>query len=57
MNCVVALINTLLVLVRLVSFGKEDAPLLFIITVDCHYSGSLKYGHLDIPAIWLGTEC
>ncbi len=26
-------------------------------TVDSRYSGSLKYGHLDIPAIWLGTEC
>ncbi len=25
-------------------------------TVDSRYSGSLKYGHLDI-AIWLGTEC
>ncbi len=25
-------------------------------TVDSRYSGSLKY-HLDIPAIWLGTEC
>ncbi len=22
-------------------------------TVDSRYSGSLKYGHLDIPAIWL----
>ena len=29
----------------------------YIDTVDSHYSGSLKYGHLDIPAIWLGTEC
>ncbi len=28
-----------------------------IYTVDSRYSGSLKYGHLDIPAIWLGTEC
>ncbi len=26
-------------------------------TVDSRYSSSLKYGHLDIPAIWLGTEC
>ncbi len=26
-------------------------------TVDSRYSDSLKYGHLDIPAIWLGTEC
>ncbi len=26
-------------------------------TVDSRCSGSLKYGHLDIPAIWLGTEC
>ena len=26
-------------------------------TVDSRYSGSLKHGHLDIPAIWLGTEC
>ncbi len=26
-------------------------------TVDSRYSGSLKYGHLDIPAIWLDTEC
>ena len=26
-------------------------------TVDSRYSGSLKYGHLDIPAIWFGTEC
>ena len=26
-------------------------------TVDSRYSGSLKYGHLDIPAIWLSTEC
>ena len=26
-------------------------------TVDSRYSGSLKYGHLDILAIWLGTEC
>ncbi len=25
-------------------------------TADSRYSGSLKYGHLDIPAIWLGTE-
>ena len=25
-------------------------------TVDSRYSGSLKYGHLDIPAIWLGTR-
>ncbi len=28
-----------------------------VYTVDSRYSGSLKYGHLDIPAIWLGTEC
>ncbi len=26
-------------------------------TVGSRYSGSLKYGHLDIPAIWFGTEC
>ena len=26
-------------------------------TVDSRYSGSLKYGHLDIPAIWFGMEC
>ncbi len=26
-------------------------------TVDCRYSSSLKYGHLDIPAIWFGTDC
>ncbi len=26
-------------------------------SIDSRYSGSLKYGHLDIPAIWLGTEC
>ncbi len=26
-------------------------------TVDSRYSGSQKYGHLDIPAIWFGTEC
>ena len=25
-------------------------------TVDSRYSSFLKYGHLDIPAIWLGTE-
>ncbi len=25
--------------------------------VDSRYSGSLKYGHLDIPTIWFGTDC
>ncbi len=31
--------------------------IIHVYTVDSRYSGSLKYGHLDIPAIWLGTEC
>ncbi len=26
-------------------------------TVDSRYSGPLKCGHLDIPAVWFGTEC
>ncbi len=26
-------------------------------TVDSRYFGSLKCGHLDIPAIWFGKEC
>ena len=44
----------------------ENKPKLPIITIllkiecsiiDSRYSGSMKYGHLDILAIWLGTEC
>ena len=27
------------------------------VTVGSRYSGSLKYVHLDIPAIWFGTDC
>ncbi len=42
---------------HVLSVHKVGSTLTCIHTVDSRYSGSLKYGHLDIPAIWLGTEC
>ncbi len=40
-----------------IDYTAFEAPPLHVYTVDSRYSGSLKYGHLDIPATWLDTEC
>ena len=38
-------------------YNRSIIVRIIIYTVDSRYSGFLKYGYLDILAIWFGMDC